>query len=329
MDSEKNRLKLPLLTEFLLDTIIFAMEDQSDYYYLDLLKGSVISDQERRTFEWEEEEKNRGGEIPDEERFIEIPDWEPSDGFLVMEKFANQVRNPIYKGKLIEALQAGKGVFRRFKDIIGEQPSLEREWFAFKDEQLKREVYAWYREHDGALQMLDLDLDPEELTDDILQEDFVIGTSADEPPLDEIIALQKELLEEMRCGNSTQKHALLLLVPKLREPGDAQFIYARTGAGELAGFISYTTLEVDTVEILFFGNKKEYRGMGLFRFLFDHFCRQAARKGYTSVIVSLAGEALSLDKLFTPLGSTTLYKKIELTTNAWNETNPSSEGAYL
>ncbi len=326
MDSEKNRLKLPLLTEFLLDTIIFAMEDQSDYYYLDLCKGEVISEQQRRTFEWEEEEKNVEQEIPEDQRFIEIPDWEPSDGFLVMEKFANQMRNPIYKGKLIEALQAGKGVFRRFKDIIGEHPSLERDWFAFKDEQLKREVYAWYREHDGALQLLDLNLEPEELTDDILQEDFVIGSSSDEQPLDEILALQDELLEEMRGGSSMQKHALLVLDPKLRE---AQFIYARTGEGELAGFISYTILEVDTVEILFFGNKREYRGMGLFRFLFDHFCRQAARKGYSSVIVGLAGEALSLDKIFTPLGSTTICKKIELNTAAWNETNLSQEGAYL
>jgi len=328
MDSEKTRLKLPLLTEFLLDAIIFAMEDQSDTYYLDLLKGEVVSDQERLMLDWEEDE--REGEAADDERYIEIPDWQPSDGFLVMEKFANQVRNPIYKGKLVEALQAGKGVFRRFKDIIGEQPSLEREWFAFKDDQLKREVYTWYREHDGALQLLDLDLEPEELTDDILQEDFVIGGSSNELPLGEILSLQGSLIEEMREGNATQKHALLLLEPRLKTMQESmQFCYARTGEGELAGFISYSIIEVHTVEILFFGNKREYRGMGLFRFLFDHFCRQAARKGYTTVIVGLAGEALSLDKLFTPLGSTTISKKIELNTNAWNESHPSSEGAFL
>jgi len=328
MDSEKTRLKLPLLTEFLLDAIIFAMENQSDTYYLDLLKGEVVSDQERLMLDWEEDEIE--GEAADNERYIEIPDWQPSDGFLVMEKFANQVRNPIYKGKLVEALQAGKGVFRRFKDIIGEQPSLEREWFAFKDDQLKREVYTWYREHDGALQLLDLDLEPEELTDDILQEDFVIGGSSNELPLGEILSLQVSLIEEMREGNATQKHALLLLEPRLKTMQEAmQFCYDRTGEGELAGFISYSIIEQHTVEILFFGNKREYRGMGLFRFLFDHFCRQAARKGYTTVIVGLAGEALSLDKLFTPLGSTTISKKIELNTNAWNESHPSSEGAFL
>ncbi|MBI9094912.1 MAG: GNAT family N-acetyltransferase [Sphaerochaeta sp.] len=327
MDSEKTRLQLPLLTEFLLDTILFAMEDQSDTYYLDLSTGEVVSDQERRMLEWETDENVE--EITDDERYIDIPDWQPSDGFLVMEKFANQVRNPIYKGKLIEALQAGKGVFRRFKDIIGEQPSLEREWFTFKDEQIKSEVYTWYREHDGALQLLELDLEPEELTDDILQEDFVIGSSSDELPLEEILALQTSLREEMQKGNATQRHALLLLEPKLQNLQEAQFLYARTGEGELAGFISYEIREEHTVEILFFGNKREYRGMGLFRFLFDHFCRQAARKGYTTVIVGLAGEALSLDKLFTPLGSTTISKQIELNTNAWNESHPSTESAFL
>lgn len=328
MDSEKTRLQLPLLTEFLLDAITFAMEDQSDTYYLDLLTGDVVSEQERLAPDWEEEQEQE--ESIDEDRYIEIPEWEPSDGFLVMEKFANQVRNPIYREKLVQALQAGKGVFRRFKDIIGEQPSLEREWFSFKDEQLKREVYTWYREHDGALQLLDLNIEPEELTDDILQEDFVIGSSSHELPLFEILAMQKALLEEMQGGNSAQKHALLILEPRLKTLQEStQFIYARTGEGELAGFISYCAIEQHTVEILFFGNKREYRGMGLFRFLFDHFCRQAARKGYTTVIVGLAGEALSMDKLFIPLGSAIISKKIELNTNSWNESHPSSEGAYL
>lgn len=328
MDSEKNQLKLPLLTEFLLDTIIFAMEDQSDTYYLDLLLGEVVSDQQRLTLDWEEGEQTE--EIPDQDRYIDIPDWQPSDGFLLMEKFANQVRNPIYKGKLLDALQAGKGVFRRFKDIIGEQPSLERDWFAFKDEQLKAEVYTWYREHDGALQLLELDLEPQELTDDILQEDFVIGSPSDELPLQEILDLQTSLLEEMQEGSQMQQKALLLLNPKLLAMQEkTQFLYARTGEGELAGFISYKIIEPHTVEIVFFGNRKEYRGMGLFRFLFDHFCRQAARKGYTSVIVGLAGEALSLDKLFVPLGGSTISKQITLNTNAWNESHPSSEAAFL
>ncbi|HKL60213.1 MAG TPA: GNAT family N-acetyltransferase, partial [Sphaerochaeta sp.] len=252
-------------------------------------------------------------------------------GFLVMEKFANQMRNPIYKGKLEQALQAGKGVFRRFKDVISEQPSLEREWFAFKDEQLKGEVYTWYREHDGALQLLELNLEPDELTDDILQEDFVVGSSSDETPLDELLALQTSLLEEMQSGTTPQKHAYLLLAPKLKnmQMQDKQFLYARTGEGELAGFIAYEVIEQHMVEIIFFGNKREYRGMGLFRFLFDHFCRQSARKGYTTVIVSLMGEALSLDKLFAPLGSTTLAKQIGLDTKAWNESHHSSECAFL
>ena len=323
MDTTGPKYTIPLLTQFLLDNIIFAMEDQSNYYYLDLKTGEVISEEEMHLLEEDAEEDFS------DDRVLSLPDWEPSDGFLIMEKFANQVRNPLYNEKLIQGLQAGKGVFRRFKDTIAEQPALERQWFAFKDEQLKRVVLTWYKENDGAIQLLDLDPEPEELTDDILQEDFIIASTVDAAVLSEIQLLQKDLLKEMEEGSQAQQKSAILLTPLLKEKTNAQYFHARTHEGVLAGFLSYEVLDEHTAHVLFFGNKKEFRGMGLFRHLFDTFCRHASRKYYTTIILDLSGDAVTLDRLFTPLQSTTITKRIALDTNAWNENRISSETAFL
>lgn len=323
MDTTNPRYTLPLLTQFLLDSIMFAMEDQSNYYYLDLETGEVISEDEMHLLEED------GDEEFSEDRVISLPDWEPSDGFLIMEKFANQVRNPLYKEKLVRGLQSGKGVFRRFKDTIAEQPALERQWFAFKDEQLKRAVLTWYKENDGAIQLLDLAPELEELTDDILQEDFIIDSSMDEAVLAEINLLQQELLCEMEEGSPAQQKSAVLLTPLLEKNTHAQYFHAKTQEGVLAGFISYEVLEEHTAHVLFFGNRKEFRGMGLFRHLFDTFCRNASRKHYTTIILDLSGDAVTLDRLFAPLQSTTITKRIALNTDAWNESRISSESAFL
>ena len=163
---------MPPLTEDLLGSIIFAMEDQVSDYFLDLKDGSLISEEEMRYLEEDEEAE----ESFSDERFVSIPDWEPSDGFHLMEMFANRVRNPLYRERLLSCLNSGKGVFRKFKDALGELPVLERKWFSFKDEQLKRVVITWYREQEGTLGLLTLKEEVEDLTEDILLEDFTIET---------------------------------------------------------------------------------------------------------------------------------------------------------
>ena len=165
MDTEQTSYSLPLLTEELLESITFSMEDQETRFYLDLQKGSLINEKERRYFLEDEEDLS-------EDRFLSIPDWEPSDGFHLMEQFANRVRNPLYRTRLLGALQSGKGVFRKFKDTLAELPILERKWFAFKEEQLRRVVITWYREQEGVLGLMKLPAECEELTEDILLEDF-------------------------------------------------------------------------------------------------------------------------------------------------------------
>ena len=109
----------------------------------------------------------------DPDRFLPLPQWLPSDGFHTMEKFVSTLRNPIYREKLKEVLQSGRGVFRQFKDVLQEQPSIQRLWYYYKDREMRNRIYEWYEVHDSAfsIAMLD-DRGPKEDTLEVIKEDF-------------------------------------------------------------------------------------------------------------------------------------------------------------
>ncbi|WP_320129520.1 UPF0158 family protein [uncultured Sphaerochaeta sp.] len=319
METQRDTYPLPLLTPFLRDEIIFAMEDQERTYFLDLETGMLV----------QEEEIEGDLSVFSEDRYLSIPDWEPADGFRIMEKFSNLVRNPLYREKLLNALQVGKGVFRRFKDIVSEQPALERQWFAFKDLEMERAVFTWYKSNNGAIQLKELNPEPEELTDDILQEDFLIESTVDEVRLQEITELQQILLDELDRGNAAQKKSLLFLLLKLQESRNLEYIYALTQGGYLAGYIAYRILESQTAEIVFFGIRQEFRGLGLFKHLFDSFSRKVSRRGIPYLVINLGGETVGLDKLFVPMEGTIITKQVLITSENWNSSQTSTDIAFL
>ena len=87
------------LTPELIDQIIFGMENQISYYYLDLEQGKV-----------EEESQLEEEQRTDESRYILIPRWSSADGFQLMERFVDSLRNPVFRERLREALASRKGV---------------------------------------------------------------------------------------------------------------------------------------------------------------------------------------------------------------------------
>ena len=315
---------MPPLTEDLLGSIIFAMEDQVSDYFLDLKDGSLISEEEMRYLEEDEEAE----ESFSDERFVSIPDWEPSDGFHLMEMFANRVRNPLYRERLLSCLNSGKGVFRKFKDALGELPVLERKWFSFKDEQLKRVVITWYREQEGTLGLLTLKEEVEDLTEDILLEDFTIETY-EGMPSGEIDTFLQTILEELENGSEQEGLASLLLSRRFESEMPQHYQLARSQDGNLAAMLAYIPLTDAVVEVPFFAVKQECRGLGLFRLLFDAFSRQMARFHYRTIIVNLAGSAVSLERIFSPFSAQTATKQMVLSTSTWNSNHPSSEAAFL
>lgn len=316
---------LPPLTQALLDCIIFAMEDQASSYVIDLEEGELLNEEELRFIEIEEELSIEALE----KRFLAIPDWEPSDGFQLMEQFALQVRNPLYRERLLSALQSGRGVFRKFKDVLAEIPILERRWFAFKDEHLKRVVVTWYREQEGTLSLLNLpDEEAETFSEDILLEDFTFE-AYEGFPTSEILALTQELFEEMEKGSQEQNIAALLLARHFENEDIQHFQLAKAQDGSLVAFLAYIPLTDSLIEIPFFGVRSAFRGMGLFRLLFDSFARQMARFHYKNIVVTLSGDAVGLERMFAPYGVYCATKQLLLATDTWNHSHPSSDEAFV
>jgi hypothetical protein len=85
------------LNQTLVDEIIFFMEDQGGEFLLDTEEGIVINVDD--------------GEVDrdNDSRYIGLPDWEPSDGFRLMEHFAAGLHNALVREELSAALDRGRG----------------------------------------------------------------------------------------------------------------------------------------------------------------------------------------------------------------------------
>ena len=142
------------------DQIIFAMEDQGARALVHRVTGQVVS----------EERPERADE------FIPAPRWKPADGFHLMEGFVTTVPNRYYREQLRDALTAGKGVFRSFKNALKQSHDLERSWYRFKEREMRRIVAEWYHQEREAAGLERLGPEPEE-TEDLTISDFVVTTA--------------------------------------------------------------------------------------------------------------------------------------------------------
>ena len=142
------------------DQIIFAMEDQGARGFVHRVTGQVVT----------EERPERADE------FISAPRWKPADGFHLMEGFVTTVPNRYYREQLRDALAAGKGVFRNFKNALKQSRDLERSWYRFKEREMRRIVAEWYHQEREAAGLERLGPEPEE-TEDLTVSDFVVTTA--------------------------------------------------------------------------------------------------------------------------------------------------------
>lgn len=117
------------LTTELIEQIIFAMENQKEKFFLDSSLPSIVP---------AEAAGNSSGAL------YELPSWEPSDGYRLMEQFVLTLRNPVYREHLSSILHCGSGVFRKYKDALNQRPDIERKWFSFKEKNMKNRVLDWY-----------------------------------------------------------------------------------------------------------------------------------------------------------------------------------------
>lgn len=135
--------------------------DQSDQFeltaYLDTETGEIISmpDNVMQAVEagkekvewlsdWEQELLETAENVlgDNANRYLLIPRRKSREGYEVMVAFANTVEDKHLGEKLGIALN-GKGVFRRFRDVLNHHPDELERWYKFKDDYLKDEAVQW------------------------------------------------------------------------------------------------------------------------------------------------------------------------------------------
>ncbi len=233
------------LTEALIDQLLFAMEDQDQNLVLDLNSGMVV----------DADDMDADGTATE---LVPLPQWDSSDGFRLMERFAAGLRNPPVRDELSQALDRGKGVFRAFKDVLSRHPEVERLWYLHKGMEMRRVILTWYnalREEWGLDRLGD---EPEE-TADLVLEDFTFraGTPEDAAATE---ALHQTCIREYEQSTPskpvrTERDARRLF------PGDLSLV-AETGRGDFAGCIAGLregkVLRITALEV-----NPEYRGLGI------------------------------------------------------------------
>lgn len=315
---DKRVYHMPPLSDEFLYQIIFCMEDQSNTYCLDLVEGQLTQ---------VEFVGDRRAEDP--ARFIELPAWRPSDGFRTMDKFVSSLRNPIYRERLREVLRGGKGVFRQFKDVLREQPALERLWYYFKDKEIRNVIYLWYERNDEAFRLSRLAIEPEDDAKELLQEDFTVSSDLSQW-VETIERLMDSFLLSMAEGGALSRLASCSVRDMWKESeGNREGLVALTGGGLFAGCLVWSGVDDRTAQVVFYYVEPEFRGLGLYKFLFDHMSRRLSRSGVLDVVVPLMGDGVVTESMFDAVSPVLMMKKLAVRTRKWNEQNGSTDVAYL
>jgi len=194
-----------------------------------------------------------------------------------MEKFAVEFKNPIIRYELSAALNAKKGVFRSFKNVLEQYPEAEKMWLNYKKQKMKDRVTAWYNVLREEWGLEPIGGEPEDITSIVL-EDFVFreGKEGDEP---DIAALHKICIEKLIKEDGTGIDEL-----KSRDNFSGDIcIAAETASGEFCGYIAAVKndghIKITRLEV-----KPEYRGMGIGKTLLSKLLEKA---GDQSVVIDL------------------------------------------
>ena len=272
------------LIEALIDNILFAMEDQNGIFYLDTQDGIVIS---------EDDEKFEGDWAATDGRLVSLPEWDSSEGFQLMERFAASFKNTVIRNKLTAALDRGRGVFRAFKDVMAEYPEAEQLWFAFKNRAMRRVVMDWYNGLREEWGLERIGIEPEE-TGDLVLEDFCFRDAVPEDR-EAAQALHREYLDELRetlKQRVPEKTARSFAVERTGGwvfPGDRAII-AETGAGEFAGYLT-AEIHRDALCIAALEVRPEYRGLGIGEALLARLSVRVSPGGVTRIVLDLPTES--------------------------------------
>lgn len=133
------------LTAQQFEELVFACETSSNEveFYFDKQTGEVemLGDYIEVDPDLEERIEEEFGE-----RYIRIPKIESWQSFEDMEEFTEAVTNKKMKHLLERALSGGRGVFRRFKDTLSDDPDLLEQWYTFQNQRNRERVLKMFEE---------------------------------------------------------------------------------------------------------------------------------------------------------------------------------------
>lgn len=298
------------LTRELIDQIVFGMENQEREFVLDTEEGTLVPADEAD---------------PDDDRYLDLPEWRSVDGYNLMEQFVATLHNPIYRERLRSILASGRGVFRQFKDTVRERREIERMWFAFKERHMRELVTDWFneiREREG-LERLEATANETE-TDQLLEDDFVFRP-AEPADLERVRELDEAAFEEV--FPDTDPHSVAVYREEARagtpDPTDRQsrVLVTETQGGDFAGFLWAIVRSSADVSIAFVQQiytVPEFRGFGLARELFETFCRRAHQERVREIQLALYGASLELEPNFAGYGLERSSTVLRLDVDKWH-----------
>lgn len=304
----------------LIEQIIFAMEDQQHSYYIHRHSGELVLEGDI-----EEDEGQEGMEDP----FVPIPDWQPVHGFLLMEKFMARLRDPLLREQLRDALASGRGVFRKFKDILKTSRGAEHVWFTFKERELRQVVRQWYNDQRELVGLERLDEEPEEIDslEDLLGSDFAIL-----PGQERHVEAVRKLDETAFAAGFPDADARRVADfwresrASLPEPGSEESLVfvAETPEQDFAGFIwaveqSDPLVSGRILQVYQLAVVQRYQGMGLGTMLLKRIIAEARDRGYYRIHSDLSGRGLQLAAFFKELGFQPIAQVMELDPTHWEE----------
>jgi GNAT superfamily N-acetyltransferase len=284
-------MKFELTTE-LIDDILFSMESQDGDFCVDTRKGRV-SGGDGDVFDEDEDVEDGADE---EGRYIDLPEWDSAAGFALMEHFTAGLRNPPARKALAAALDRGKGVFRAFKDALDQHPEVEKQWFDYKEKEMRRAIIDWYNGLCAEWGIEKIGEEPEE-TDDLVREDFRLRAplACDREPA---LLLHEYCLNEhvknLNEGTGSRRDidpsdiSYYNLQGGWDFPG-ARALVAETAAGEFAAYICAVpagkSLHIRTLQV-----KPEYRGIKLAEALLRKFVETSRHESNTGITIDIPAE---------------------------------------
>ncbi len=125
-----------------LEDLCHALEDHSGLssWFIDTKSGELHVYGDGM---WDGEDVGRDFEPPEDCRRIDPVD--SRDSYEDLADFTAMVRDPKARD-LLERAIAGRGAFRRFKDVLADFPDLRAAWFKFHDARLERRAVEWLRD---------------------------------------------------------------------------------------------------------------------------------------------------------------------------------------